>query len=195
MHVAPASADLLELFDTLESMRIDFALVGDIAMLRYIEGRNTEVVDLRVATAALERLPELEVVDRNRDSARARFRSIRVDFLFTEHALVRHVAQRHVVSQPFGGRPIPCASPLGLAILKLYTLPNLYRQGRLDRAALYETDVLMLMRDTGVDPDAALGELATHVAAVDLKELRRIVDEIRARLERRRGSQERAGSE
>lgn len=189
----PTTADLLGLFEVLESRGIDFALIGGIAMLRYVEGRNTEDVDLLVATAAIERLPELEVVDRNRDSARTRFRSIRVDFLFTEHALFRQVAQRHVGPQEFGGRSIPCASPLGLTILKLYALPNLYRQGRLDRAALYETDVLMLVRDTGVNPDDALGELATHVAAVDLTELRRIVDEIRARLERMRRSQERAG--
>jgi hypothetical protein len=47
------------LFALLEERRIDYLLVGGIALLQYVEGRNTEDIDLIMAMSSLERLPEL----------------------------------------------------------------------------------------------------------------------------------------
>jgi hypothetical protein len=65
--------------------------------------------------------------------------------------------------------------------LKLYALPSLYRQGKLARAALYENDVLMLHQGGAIDDEALLGELASHLSATDVAELRRILADQRAR--------------
>lgn len=54
----------------------------------------------------------------------------------------------------------------------------------LARAALYETDVLMLMQRQRIDIDAAVGDLAPHVTPAELRELRSIADDLRARLAR-----------
>jgi len=42
-------------------------------MLQYLEGRNTEDIDLIMPCSALERLPELQVETRDGDFARSRF--------------------------------------------------------------------------------------------------------------------------
>ena len=39
----------------------------------------------------------------------------------------------------------------GLLLLKLFALPSLYRQGKIDRVELYEHDVAMLMRHSCQD--------------------------------------------
>ena len=48
------------LFDLLEQRKVDYLLVGGIALLQYVDGRNTEDIDLIVAVSALERLPEVQ---------------------------------------------------------------------------------------------------------------------------------------
>ena len=47
------------LFDLLEERQIEYVLVGGIAMLVYVEGRNTQDIDLIVARKDLEKLPEI----------------------------------------------------------------------------------------------------------------------------------------
>ncbi len=76
---------------------------------------------------------------------------------------------------------IPCATREGLILLKLYALPSLYRQGNLTRAALYETDILLLLQNDSVSSDVLLATLAPYIAAHDLEELRNIVRELQAR--------------
>ncbi len=76
---------------------------------------------------------------------------------------------------------MPCATREGLLLLKLYALPSLYRQGNLARAALYETDILMLRQDAMVDEEKLLAVLSVHLAPHDIDELRRILLEQRER--------------
>jgi hypothetical protein len=66
-------------------------------------------------------------------------------------------------------------------LLKLYALPSLYRQGNLARAALYETDIFMLLQDVTVDEEHLLAILSEHLAPHDVDELRRILREQRER--------------
>jgi hypothetical protein len=42
-------------FSLLRERQIDYVLVGGIALLQYVEGRNTEDIDLIMAVSALER--------------------------------------------------------------------------------------------------------------------------------------------
>jgi hypothetical protein len=171
------------LFELLEQRRIDYLLVGGIALLQYVEGRNTEDIDLIMSLSSLGRLPELRKVGQEEDDfARADFAGLRIDLLLISNPLFDEVHRRYATRRRFVEREIPCATPEGLILLKLYALPSLYRQGNVTRAALYETDILTLMSVRGVDPEPLFAKLEPHVSATDLKALRQIVAEIRQRL-------------
>ncbi len=172
------------LFALLNERKIDYVLVGGVAMLQYVEGRNTQDIDLIVEVDALNKFPEAEIIDRQQDFARARFADVRLDFLFTRHPLFDLIRRQYSSVQPFEQGKIRCASVEGMLLLKLYALPSLYRQGRLDRAALYETDILMLMRRADASLAEIFGVLKPHLSESDLTEVRKITDEIRGRLGR-----------
>jgi hypothetical protein len=161
------------LFNLLEEWRVDYLLVGEMALLQYVEGRNTEIIELILAPSSLDEFPEI------RD-----FAGLQIDLLLTSNPLFEIVRRRYATRQQFVEREIPCATPEGLVLLKLYALPSLYRQGNLARVALYETDILMLMDRRKVDVEALFAELERHLSPTDLASLRRITDEIRQRIER-----------
>lgn len=168
------------LFQALSAARVDYLLVGGVALLIYVEGRNTQDVDLIVDPADLERIPWGAVV-RDRDFGEASYRGIHIDLLLTTNPLFAHVRQHERAEVSFGDTRIPCVTREGLLLLKLYALPSLYRQGKLARAALYETDVLMLHQDAHVDDERLLAQLERHMARHDVVELRRILEEQRTR--------------
>lgn len=168
------------LFLTLDAQRIPYLLVGGVALLSYVKGRNTQDVDLIVDGADLDRVG-WTVTGRDRDFARADFGGLRVDLLLTDNALFAHVRRTRAAAATFGDRTVPCASREGLLLLKLYALPSLYRQGDFDRAALYETDILMLHQGAAVDDEALLAELRPFMAPGDVAELRSILAEQRGR--------------
>ena len=69
--------------------------------------------------------------------------------------------------------------PERLVLLKLQSLPSLYRQGNFARVAYCENDIRTLMQQYGIDPDPLLAELKDHLSPTDLEALRRITDEMR----------------
>lgn len=173
-----------DLFRLLHEREVDYLLVGGIAMLQYVEGRNTEDIDLIVAASSLEKLPEIRIENREEDFARGWFRGLQVDFLLTGNPLFAEVRRRYATTRPFVERDIPSATVEGLLLLKLYALPSLYRQGNFARVGLYENDVATLLHDYEPDLDRLLAELTPYLAATDLAELRKIAAEIRRRIER-----------
>lgn len=173
------------LFALLAERKIDYLLVGGIALLQYVEGRNTEDIDLIVSPSALGRLPEIQITGKDDTSfARGTFEGLQVDLLFTGDPLFETVTRRYATTRPFVEREIPCATVEGMILLKLYALPSLYRQGNLIRAALYETDLLTLIHRYKPDLDPLFAELAPHVSPTDLTALRRVVSEIQERIAR-----------
>ena len=48
------------LFALLKERQVEYLLVGGVALLNYVEGRNTEDIDLIMALPALKKLPEIE---------------------------------------------------------------------------------------------------------------------------------------
>ena len=169
-----------ELFDDLRDASVEFLLVGGVAMLGYIEGRNTQDIDLLMAPEAIDALP-WHATRQDRDFGVADFGSVRVDLLLTSNPVFAHVAENHRASIRFADRVIPCASAEGLLILKLYALPSMYRQNRLQRAALYETDILLLRGVIEVTDEQLLAPLRPHLTTADISELARILEEQRAR--------------
>lgn len=176
--------DVERLFAMLHEREIDYLLVGGVAMLLYVEGPNTEDVDLIIAVSELEKLPELDVEDRDANFARGRFGRLRVELLLARNPLFDEVNRRYATTGRFVERDIPCATVEGLLILKLYALPSLYRQGNFARVGLYENDVATLMQAYGPPLEPLLDELAGHLSPIDLAAVRDIVAEIQARIER-----------
>jgi len=62
-------------------------LVGGIALLQYIEGRNTEDIYWIMALSSLEKIPEIEIVETNQDFARGSFEGLQIDILLTRNRL------------------------------------------------------------------------------------------------------------
>ncbi len=80
----PMSSDLMpqtvsNLFRLLDERQIDYVLVGGIALLSYVEGRNTDDIDLIVTVASLDRLPEIGLTSRDMYFARGQFQGLQID--------------------------------------------------------------------------------------------------------------------
>lgn len=177
----PAAVEAL--FDLLEVRKTPYLLVGGLAVLHYVGGRNTRDIDLLMPSRAFDQLPELTVTERNADFARATFRGVVVDALFTRNRLFEMVRKRHATTLRHGQRTIPCATVEGLIIMKLYALPSLYRQGRFDRVAVYEADIANLIRTYRPGLDGVLAAIAPHVLPTDLEEIKKIAAEILGKVE------------
>lgn len=171
-------------FNLLSERQIDYVLVGGIALLQYVEGRNTEDIDLIMAVSALERLPELHVETHDVDFARGKFGDLRVDLLLTSNPLFDEVRKHFTTSKQFVDFAIPCATVEGLVLLKLYALPSLYRQGNFTRVGLTENDIATLLHTHKPPLQRILDVLANYLPISDMAQVRQIADEIQQRLER-----------
>lgn len=173
----PVPEDAMNLFRLLQERRVDYLLVGGMAMLTYVKGRNTKDVDLLMSVAALEKLPELVIEDRNDFFARGKYKSIQVDLLLTKNPLFKHVLERFATKHPFEELVVPTATVEGMMVLKLFALPSLYRQMDLDRAAIYETDITVLLARHLLATEPLLALVKQHVEPGDKRELERILAE------------------
>jgi hypothetical protein len=181
---APLPADALDLFRLLHERQVRYLLVGGIAMLTYVSGRNTQDVDLLMSLEALHQVPELEIVEKNELFVRARFRSVRVDLLLTSHPIFKLVNDRFATKHRFAELEVPTAKVEGLIVLKLYALPSLYRQYDWDRVYVYESDIKQLLARYHPEVPSLFELLEPHVMPSDLRELRKMLDEEQQRLSR-----------
>jgi hypothetical protein len=183
---APVPRDAMDLFRLLRERQVDYLLVGGMAMLTYVKGRNTEDVDLLLSVAALAKIPELKIEDQNTFFARGKFRSIQVDLLLTANPLFKVIAEKFATNHRFAEWEVPAVSVGGLIILKLYALPSLYRQMDMDRAALYENDISMLIARHSPAIEPLLALVKEHVEPGDKRELEKILAECSGRAEKLR---------
>lgn len=172
------------LFSTLESRQIEYLLVGGIAMLSYVEGRNTQDIDFILSKQALDNLPELAVIEENRDFIRGNVGSLQVDILLTQNKLFELVNQQYAVEKQFGNRMIRCATVEGLLILKFYALPSLYRQGDFGRVSLYENDITQLLLKYSVELEKIFSVLSTHLLRSDVQAIQETARDIQSRIQR-----------
>lgn len=184
MNADSLPAAVTRLFTLLAERRIDYVLVGGIALLQYVEGRNTEDIDLILAFPALARLPEIEVLSQDADFARGQLGELQIDFLLTRNPLFEKVRRQYSQPQAFVEHTIQCASVEGLLLLKLYALPSLYRQGDFVRVNLYEGDIAALLHAHRPALAPLLAELANHLNETDLQAIREITADIQRRIER-----------
>jgi len=185
----PDSNSVSRLFETIKLQKINnYLLVGGIAMLNYIDGRNTEDIDLVFDEGQISRIDGLEVISRDQDFCRAQFENIQIDLLLTKNKVFKYVLQHcGSITSYADATNIAIASPKGLIILKLYALPSLYSQGNFDRATLYESDITQLLRKYPVTVTEVLKPLKPPVLlGSDLEEVRNIFLDIQSRINKER---------
>ncbi|MCX6058096.1 MAG: hypothetical protein NTW69_08100 [Chloroflexi bacterium] len=173
-----------DFFAVLEQRKIDYVLVGGIAILHYVEGRNTQDLDLLMAVSSLEKLPELKVSSRDTDFVRANYNKLQIDILLTQNPLFKKVHSEYSSVQKFLDRDIPLATVEGLLLLKLYALPSLYQQGNFARVGIYENDIATLLHYYQPDMPSLISELSKYVNENDLSEIKSVVSDIQNRIKR-----------
>src|SRR6266436_183968 len=171
-------------FTLLRERQIEYVLVGGIALLQYVEGRNTEDIDLIMAVSALERLPELTIETQDADFVRGKFGNLRVDVLLTRNPLFDEVRSHYSTTRKFAEQDIPCATVEGLVLLKLYALPSLYRQGSFIRVGIYENDIATLIHEHDPPLDKLLEKLTRYLNQSDLAQVKQIAVEMQQRIRR-----------
>jgi len=173
-----------DFFAVLEQRKIDYVLVGGIAILHYVEGRNTQDLDLLMALSSLEKLPELKVSDQDSNFIRANYNELQIDVLLTQNPLFKKVHKEYSKVQRFLDRDIPLATVEGLLLLKLYALPSLYRQGNFARVGIYENDIATLLHYYQPDIPTLLSVLSKYVDENDFAEIKSAVSDIQNRIKR-----------
>jgi hypothetical protein len=168
----------------LRERHIDHALVGGVALLQYVDGRNTEVIDLIMAAYALDKLPEIQIRERNPYFAFGIFGDLRIDILLTRNPLFAKVQRKYTATREFVGQTITCATVEGLILLKLYALPSLYRSGDFARVGIYENDVATLIQQYQPALSPLLAELKQYLNESDMNEILGIVADIQRRISR-----------
>jgi hypothetical protein len=161
---------------------IPHVLVGGLALLQYVDGRNTRYIDLIIALQDLPRLPGFVLREKNEWFGTGDCGPLRVDLLFTANPLFDEVAKKHSSLRLFLDAALNCATPHGIILLKLFALPSLYRQGLIERADIYETDILQLLRIDPVTDKMLLDQLQSHLSATDIKALSGVLQDLRQRL-------------
>jgi hypothetical protein len=192
MDAANIPIEVEAFFCLLDERAVPYLLVGGVAMLAHVRGRNTEDIDLVLSLPDQDRLaPEVSIIERKGFFALGSFReSLRVDFLATENPLFALVAREYGEARSFefleGNRRVPCATPEGLALLKLYALPSLYRQYDFERTTAYESDLgKLLAAFPQMKIEALLSVLADHgVMPSDVEELRKVIIDVRPKIGR-----------
>ena len=185
---AMSSDSLLEsverLFILLETRKIEYVLVGGIALLHYVEGRNTEDLDLIMALSSLDKLPEIKIVSQDMYFVRGEYEGLQIDILLTKNPLFKRVQNEYAMERHFLDRDISFATVEGLLLLKLYALPSLYRQGSFSRVGIYENDIAILLYEYRPNIPVLLENLSSYVNDNDLSEIANIVLEIQQRIDR-----------
>ena len=173
-----------DFFAVLEQRKIDYVLVGGIAILHYVEGRNTQDLDLVMAVSSLEKLPELKISSQDMYFVQANYNDLQIDILLTKNPLFEKVHREYSKVEKFLDRNIPLATVEGLLLLKLYALPSLYRQGNFARVGIYENDVATLLHYYQPDISSLLGELSNYLNENDLAKIKSVISDIQNRIKR-----------
>jgi hypothetical protein len=173
-----------DFFTILEQRKIDYVLVGGIAILRYVEGRNTQDLDLLMTVSSLEKLPELRISSQDMYFVRANYNELQIDILLTQNPLFKEVHDKYSKVEGFLDRNIPLATVEGLLLLRLYALPSLYRQDNFARVGIYENDIATLLHYYQPDMSSLLRELSKHVNENEFAEIKGVISDIQNRIKR-----------
>ncbi len=187
MDLSDLFASVHRLFDLLHEREVDYVVVGGVAMLAYVDGRNTQDIDLILSRDGVARLPEIVIESESPNFLRGRLDNLQIDVLLTDNGLFAEIAKQYATTQKFAQREVRCVSPEGLVLLKLFALPSLYRRGQLAKMRIYEGDVEALIDSHDVAAEELLPNLRPYLSASDIVALERIVADLRSRLKASEG--------
>lgn len=190
MNADSLLAQVERLFRLLDERKSDYVLVGGIALLTYVEGRNTQDIDLIMASPSLAAIPEIQIASQDLYFARGQFGELQIDVLLTRNPLFERVAKKYSTVKTFLDRDIRCATVEGLILLKLFALPSLYRQGSFERVGIYENDLSVLIYNFRPEMEPLLKELSDYLNHTDMAEARQIIEDIEARIRKFRKANE-----
>ena len=190
MNADSLLAQVERLFRLLDERRTDYVLVGGIALLTYVEGRNTQDIDLIMALPSLAKIPEIQISSQDLYFAKGQFGELQIDVLLRQNPLFERVAKQYSTVKKFLDRNIRCATVEGLILLKLFALPSLYRQGSFERVGIYENDLGVLIYNFHPDMEPIFKELSGYLNDTDMIEARQIIEDIEARIRKFRKANE-----
>jgi len=178
-------AQVEQLFNLLDARKTDYVLVGGTALLTYVEGRNTQDIDLIMALPSLNKMPEIDITSEYMYFARGHFGALQLDILLAQNPLFDKVAKKYSPEKQFLDRKIHCATVEGLLLLKLIALPSLYhRQGSFEHVGIYENDIASLIYTFNPKMELLFMELSKHLNESDMTATRKIVIDVEARIQR-----------
>jgi len=198
MNADSLLAQVERLFHLLDERRLDYVLVGGIALLTYVEGRNTQDIDLIMALPSLAKIPEIQISRQDMYFARGQYGELQIDVLLTRNPLFDRVPKKFSTVKKFLDRDIRCATVEGLILLKLFALPSLYRQacpepcrrGSFERVGIYENDLSVLIYNFHPDLEPLMDELGAFMNDTDMAEARQIISDVEARIRKFRKASE-----
>jgi hypothetical protein len=173
-----------DLFSLLEQRQVEYVLAGGVALLHYVEGRNTQDLDLLMGLTELEKVPEIKISTQEMYFIRASYGALQIDILLTQNPLFNEVHSKYSKVEHFFDRHIPIVTVEGLLLLKLYALPSLYRQGDFVRVGIYENDIATLLHYYQTNVKSLLIELSKYVSESDLAELHNLITDLQNRANR-----------
>lgn len=134
--------NFLSLMDTLE---VDFCIVGGIAYLAYIQDRNTKDLDILISVNELKKItPHLVITSQDVNFVNAEFQDMRIDFLKTSNSLFAHVKKSETTVYEFAEGKFPIATIRGLILMRFDAIVDLYQKGNFNKAIRYENDLQFL---------------------------------------------------
>jgi hypothetical protein len=157
----------------LKDLNIDFVIVGGIAILSYVELRNTKDFDIIIDRHNYIKLkPFLEVLTEEGDFANCLTEEkLRVDLLFADNPIFRYVKYGFEQNLDYEQGNFPTATPEGLVMMKLYALADLTLQHQvfgkkeiLTKILLYQSDVNILNAMYEIDFSKILRLLEKHLS-------------------------------
>src|SRR5438093_5570203 len=83
-------ATVRALFADLHAAKVDYVLVGGVALLSYVPGRNTQDVDLIIAPKQLQKI-DWQAAIQDSDFGKANYRGLQVDLWLTTNPLFAYV--------------------------------------------------------------------------------------------------------
>lgn len=143
---------VIKFLKLLEEKEVDFAIVGGIAYLTYIQDRNTKDLDILLSFKELEKIIDyVEVINKDENFTNAVFEGMRVDFLKTSNAIFEYVKNHETTEYNFEEGLYPVATVNGLILMRFDAIIDLYQKGRFDKIDRYEWDLSRLTRGFEVD--------------------------------------------
>ena len=154
----PKSVD--KFLKLLSQNKIDIVIVGGIALLSYMQDRNTQDLDLIISKADFYKIsPSLKVLESDDNFANCEtFDGLKVDFLFTDNAIFNYVKKAFCQQRAYQEGVFYIATVEGLVLMKLYAWADLYLNGNLfndkfllTKSLRYKNDIEVLLLNYEID--------------------------------------------